>query len=530
MVSAISDRGAHFSMSRIVDFFVPLAASDEPIAIAAARALRISPTEIRDVRLLRRSLDARKAHALGHRLRVEVFLVGEPPAVARPAPTPRRWPSSTPRPRIVIVGSGPAGAWAALRLAEAGVPSTILERGKPVQARRHDLARLQRGCLDESSNYCFGEGGAGTYSDGKLYTRTRERGAVAQVLADFVRFGACATIAVESRPHIGSNRLPKVLSALRTFLEAREVCYRFSSQFAEIVARAGRICAVRTTAGDEIPADIVLLASGHSARDVYGWAARVGIALERKGSAVGVRLEHPQAVIDRVQYGAAAGDPRLPPAFYETSAVGEGRGVYSFCMCPGGFVVPAATEADGVVLNGVSLARRNSPHANAAIVVALSPADYGPAALGPLAGVELQRAIERAAFAMGGGGFRVPAQRLGDFLARRPSGSLPRVSYHPGALPGRIDEVFPGFITSALRAGLAAMTGKLRGFLHDDAVLLAAETRTSAPLRIVRDPKTRQSPSLTGLYPVGEGAGYAGGIVSSAIDGIRAAESILATV
>ena len=515
-------------MSRIVDLFVPLAATDEPIAIPAARALRISPTEIREARLLRRSLDARKAHALGYRLRVEIFLVGEAAAAPRSAPPPRPWPSATPKPRVVIVGSGPAGAWAALRLAEAGVPATILERGKPVQPRRHDLAGVQRGCLDENSNYCFGEGGAGTYSDGKLYTRTKDRAAVEPVLADLVRFGAPAAIAVESRPHVGSNRLPKVLSALRLFLEERGVSYRFSSRFSDIVVRAGKICAVRTAAGDEIAADLVLLASGHSARDVYAWAARAGIALERKGTAVGVRLEHPQPVIDRIQYGAAAGDPRLPPAFYETSALGEGRSVYSFCMCPGGFIVPAATEPDGVVVNGMSLSRRDSPHGNAAIVVAVAPADFGEEALGPLAGVEFQRRIERAAFVMGGGGFRVPAQRLRDFLARRPSDSLPRVSYHPGVVPGHIGEVFPAFVAGALRAGLEAMTRRLRGFLHDDAVLLAAETRTSAPLRIVRDPTSLQSPSLPGLYPLGEGAGHAGGIVSAAIDGARAAEAILA--
>jgi uncharacterized FAD-dependent dehydrogenase len=503
-------------MSRIVDLFVPLDAREEPIATRAARALRISPTEIR------------KARALGHRLRVEVYLVGEAPSAPRAVPPPRLWPSSTPKPRVVIVGSGPAGAWAALRLAEAGVPSTVLERGKPVQPRRHDLAGVQRGCLDEDSNYCFGEGGAGTYSDGKLYTRSKDRAAVERVLADLVRFGAPTAIEIEARPHVGSNRLPSVLSALRAFLEERGVSYRFSARFSDIVVRAGRICAVRTAAGDEIGADVVLLATGHSARDVYAWAARTGIALERKGSAVGVRLEHPQAIIDRIQYGPVAGDPRLPPAFYEMRASGNGRSVYSFCMCPGGFIVPAATEPDGVVVNGMSLSRRDSPYANAAIVVAVEPADYGESARGPLAGVDFQRRIERAAFAAGSGGFRVPAQRLRDFLAQRPSDSIPRVSYHPGAVPGQVDEVFPAFVTDALRAGLQTMTRSLRGFLDDDAVLLAAETRTSAPLRILRDPLSLQSPSLPGLYPLGEGAGHAGGIVSAAIDGTRAAEALLA--
>jgi uncharacterized protein len=514
-------------MSRIVEMFVPLDASDEPLAQVAARALRIAVEEIRAARVLRRSLDARKAHALGHRLRVEVFLDGELESSTIAEPRARSWPSSIPCPRVVIVGSGPAGTWAALRLAEAGVPSTILERGKPVQPRRRDIACAQRGQLDTESNYCFGEGGAGTYSDGKLYTRAKDRAAVERVLADLVRFGAPTEITVDSRPHVGSNRLPKVLSALRAFLESRGVDYRFSSAFAGIVARDGRVCGVRTSAGDELPADVVILASGHSARDVYRWAAGAGIALERKGSAVGVRMEHPQSVIDRMQYGRAARDPRLPAAFYEVRATAHDRGVYSFCMCPGGFIVPAATELDGLVVNGMSLSRRDSPHANAAMVVAVDAVDYGEASLGPLAGIDFQHRIEAAAFKAGGGVLRAPAQRLTDFLAKKASTRLPKTSYHPGVVAGCIDEIFPTFVTQALRDGLEVITRRMRGFLHEDAVLIAAETRTSAPVRIVRDRATMQSPTLAGLYPAGEGAGYAGGIVSSAIDGARVAEAIL---
>ena len=514
-------------MSRIVDVFVPLDASEEPLSSLISRTLGIPRAQLREIRVLRRSLDARKAHALGHRMRVEIFGKDEREPDRAPEPATEQWPSAIPRPRVVVVGSGPAGAWAALRLAEAGVPSTILERGKPVQPRRHDLASVQRGRLDTDSNYCFGEGGAGTYSDGKLYTRTKDRKAVDRVLADLVRFGAQPDIVVDSRPHVGSNRLPKVLTALRTFLESRGVNYRFSSVLAEVVAERGRVRGVRTSDGDEVPADVVILACGHSARDVYQWASGAGIALERKGIALGVRLEHPQPVIDRIQYGKAAGDERLPPAFYEVSATCADRGVYSFCMCPGGFIVPAATEPEGVVVNGMSLSRRDSPHANAAIVVELRPEDYGEASLGQLAGVEFQRRIERAAFAAGGGAFRAPAQRLADFLARRSSSSLPAVSYHPGVVAGPIDEIFPAFVTTALREGLEGIARRIRGFLHDDAVLVAAETRTSAPLRIVRDPVTLQSPSLSGLYPAGEGAGYAGGIVSAAIDGTRVAQAIL---
>jgi uncharacterized FAD-dependent dehydrogenase len=515
-------------MSRILDLFVPLDAPEKSLVEMVSRRLGIPSRDIGSLRLLRRSLDARKAHVLGHRLKIEAFLKHEQQNGSAAPVAEHGWPASISRPRVVVVGSGPAGSWAALRLAEAGVPSTILERGKSVQPRRRDLAGLQRGQLDPNSNYCFGEGGAGTYSDGKLYTRSKDRTEVARVLADLVRLGAPEEITVDSRPHIGSNRLPKVLSTLRHFLEERGVSYRFASVLSRIVARQGRIIGVEATDGSELPADIVIMACGHSARDVYRWTADAGVAIERKASAVGVRLEHPQSVIDRIQYGRAAGHPRLPPAFYQVSTEACGRGVYSFCMCPGGFIVPAATELDGVVVNGVSLSRRDSPYANAAMVVAVSPDDYGDAAAGPLAGIAFQRRIEQAAFAAGGGRFRAPAQRLVDFLARRASTSLPRSSYHPGTVSHPLDDIFPAFIVGSLREGLSDIGRRLRGFLHPDAVLVAAETRTSAPVRIVRDPKTLESPSLAGLYPVGEGAGYAGGIVSAAIDGARAAAAILA--
>lgn len=514
-------------MSKIVDVFIPLDATDEPLSSLVCRAYGMSSAEIGDIVVLRRSLDSRKAHRLGHRLRLEIFRKGENLSSPAMEQAPLAWPTSIPCPRVVIVGSGPAGSWAALRLAEAGVPSTILERGKPVQPRRHDLASLQRGQLVPNSNYCFGEGGAGTYSDGKLYTRAKDRSAVDRVLGDLIRFGAPSEIRIESRPHVGSNRLPKVLSALRVFLESRGVSYRFSSIFSEVVAHNGRVCAVRTDDGSEIPADIAILACGHSARDVYHWAASAGIALERKGSAIGVRLEHPQSVIDRIQYGKAAGHAKLPPAFYEVSATGVERGVYSFCMCPGGFIVPAATEPDGVVVNGMSLSRRDSPYANAAIVVALQPDDYGASSLGVLAGIACQRQIEQATFTAGGGSFKAPAQRLLDFLAQKPTSSLPTVSYHPGVVACRMDDIFPSFLTTSLRVGLKVIGSRMRGFLHEDAVLVAAETRTSSPVRIVRDPTSLESPSLSGLYPAGEGAGYAGGIVSAAIDGARIAQAIV---
>jgi uncharacterized protein len=513
-------------MSEVVDVFVPLEALEEPLQVLAARALGRRPEALGPVRVLRRSLDARKERRVGYQLRLEVAAPGETPA-ARPTRERRGWPAGVAQPRVVIVGSGPAGTWAALRLAEAGVPSTILERGKPVQPRRHDLASLQRGTLAPSSNYCFGEGGAGTYSDGKLYTRAKDRSGVAEVLADLVRFGAPEEIEIESRPHVGSNRLPKVLTALREHLEAAGVAYRFETALAGLRIEGGRVKAVRTQGGDELPADVVVQAVGHSARDVYDGMLADGVAIVRKDIALGVRIEHPQPAIDAIQYGKAAGHPRLPPAFYELAASGANRGVYSFCMCPGGWIVPAATESDGVVVNGMSLSRRDSPFANSGMVVAIAADDYGPAGAGPLAGVAFQRTVEQAAFRAGGGAFRAPAQRLADFLAGRPSSSLPRTSYRPGVVPARLEEVFPAFIAGALKEGLAGVVRRIPAFLHPDAILVATESRTSAPIRMPRDPSTLQSVSVAGLYPVGEGAGYAGGIVSAALDGARAAAAIL---
>jgi uncharacterized FAD-dependent dehydrogenase len=514
-------------VSETVDIFVPLDDADQPLEPAVERALGWARGSAGAVRVLRRSLDARKGRPMGYRVRAEATRAGDPPPAPEPAPPRPRWSAGRPIPRVVVVGAGPAGAWAALRLAEAGVPSLVLEQGKAVQPRRHDLAALTRGELVPRSNYCFGEGGAGTYSDGKLYTRAKDRAGVAAVVADLVRFGAPAEIAVESRPHVGSNRLPKVLTTLRDHLEGLGVRYRFEAEAAGIRVEGGRVRAVRLADGDEVEADAVVLAVGHSARAVYAWAAAAGVPLARKAIAVGVRIEHPQPLIDEIQYGRAAGHPKLPAAFYELAAQVNGRGVYSFCMCPGGWIVPAATEPDGVVTNGMSLSRRDSPFANAGLVVTVEAADFGPDAAGPLAGVEVQRAIERAAFRAGGGRFRAPAQRLGDFLAGRPSSSVGASSYRPGLAAGDVGGVFPPFVAEALRSGLRRIGERLPRFLAADAMLIAAETRTSAPVRILRDRATLQSPGVSGLYPAGEGAGYAGGIVSAALDGTEIAARIL---
>jgi uncharacterized protein len=542
-------------VTTLVDLFVPLDDLEAPLGVAAERALGWPRGTAIAVRVIRRALDARKGRPIGYRLRCEVSdHVGSPGdsssssgvhpedraggAARSPHPEPR-WSGAGPPPRVVVVGTGPAGTWVALRLAAAGVPVTMLDRGKPVQPRRADLAQLTRGRLDVDSNYCFGEGGAGTFSDGKLYTRSKDRPGIAAVLADLVRFGAPPEVEVEARPHVGSNRLPRVLTAIRAHLESTGVVYRFQSECVGLRSERGRVRAVRLAGGDEVPADRVVLATGHSARSAYEWMLAAGLAMERKAIAVGVRLEHPQPCIDRIQYGAAAGDPRLPPAFYELSApggVGGGsvddglahRGAYSFCMCPGGWIVPAATEPDGVVVNGMSLSKRDSPFANAGFVVPVTEADFGPQAAGPLAGVAFQRGIERAAFAAGGGAFRAPAQRLVDFLAARPSRSVEGSSYRPGLVPGDVRAFLPEGVVLSLREALAQLVRRVPGFLHPAAQLIGCETRTSAPVRILRDPTSLQSPSLAGVYPCGEGAGYAGGIVSAALDGVRVASRICA--
>lgn len=515
-----------------VDLFVPLDEVEAPLERVAERALGWARGSAFKVRAVRRSLDARKGRPIGYRIRCLVAANAEQAELLdREASPPDRaalrWPSGRPAPRVVIVGSGPAGTWAALRLLEGGVAATIIERGQPVQPRRHDLAAITRGRLNADSNYCFGEGGAGTYSDGKLYTRSKDREGVGQVLRDLVHFGAPPEIAIESRPHVGSNRLPKVLLALRDHLQKNGVTYRFGAELVKIRTDRGRVRAVGLRDGDELPADILILAVGHSARSVYELAHHAGIAMIRKPIAVGVRIEHPQRIINELQYGDAANDVRLPPAFYELSAKVGNRGVYSFCMCPGGWIVPAATEPDGVVVNGMSLSRRDSPYANAGLVVTVEAEDFGPDGDGPLAGVGFQRRIERAAFDVGGGLFRAPAQRLPDLLANRPSTTVGSASYRPGLLPADLRSVFPAWLVDSLRDGLKTIGSRLPGFLHPDALLIGCETRTSAPVRFLRDAVSLQSPSCEGLYPVGEGAGYAGGIVSAALDGARAARRIL---
>jgi len=433
----------------------------------------------------------------------------------------------------VIIGGGPAGLFCAYQLARAGVASIVLDRGKPVQARRRDLRGLTRyGRVDPDSNYCFGEGGAGTYSDGKLYTRAHKRGDVRDVIEILTVHGAPPEILVDARPHIGSNKLPRVVTALRERLTGLGVEFRFGARVTGLRVEGGRVRGVTLAAGEDLDADEVVIAAGHSARDVFAIAASAGLRLEAKPFALGVRIEHPQPLIDRIQYGRAAGHARLPAAAYRLAHTPpDGRGVFSFCMCPGGWVVPAATETDGVVVNGMSLSRRDSPYANSGIVVSVEVADLPGAGADPLAGVEVQRAVERAAAVAGGGMLRAPATRVMDFLAGRGSTTVPATSYEPGLAAGDVSEVLAASgleLGARLRDALGVFDRQLRGFASEDAVLIGVESRTSSPVRVLRDPVTLCSVTVAGAYPTGEGAGYAGGIVSAALDGIRVARAIIA--
>ncbi|HEY4057353.1 MAG TPA: NAD(P)/FAD-dependent oxidoreductase [Kofleriaceae bacterium] len=499
---------------------------DSPAALTQrlAKQLEVSTAALPPIELRKRSIDARRG-----RVKFHLVVGSKLPDASVGGPLPKET-SGEP---VIIVGAGPAGIFCAYELARGGVPSVILDRGKQVQARRRDLKGLtQHGVVDPDSNYCYGEGGAGTYSDGKLYTRSHKRGDVRDVIEVLALHGAPSDILVDARPHIGSNKLPKVITALRERLASVGSEIRFGARVTELVVRDGAAIGVRTADGGEVIGRAVVLATGHSAKDVHTFLESAGVRLEAKPFAMGVRIEHPQPLIDRIQYGRAAGHVRLPAAPYRLAFTpDDGRGAFSFCMCPGGWIVPASTEPDGVVVNGMSLSRRDSPYANSGLVVGIEVKDYERLGLkGPHAGVELQRKLERATAVAGGGELRAPATRATDFVRGKASSTVPATSYQPGLLATDIAEVLDVTgvpIAQRLREALQHFDRQMRGYLTEEAVLVGVESRTSSPLRVPRDSERLVSPDLRALYPCAEGAGYAGGIVSAALDGIRVARAIL---
>jgi uncharacterized FAD-dependent dehydrogenase len=515
-------------MSRTVDIERPLSEPEPPQAggpghsealrAALAAAGEAVPADAH-VRLLLNSVDLRRRRSPVRRLRIAISSAGY-----------RGWaPSAAPaRGDVLIVGAGPAGTFAALEAVALGLRPIIVERGKPVRPRRADLQSLTtRGELQSDSNYCFGEGGAGTFSDGKLYTRVKDKAGVRQVLETLVHFGAPARILSDAHPHVGSNRLPPVLVALREWLEAQGAEYHWETRVERLIVEHGRVVGVGCAGGAELRGAAVLLCTGHSATDIYQMVVDQGVATEVKSFAVGVRVEHPQGWLDARQHRGVECAASLPAASYSLACQVDGLGVYSFCMCPGGYIVPAATDPGALVVNGMSLAKRGSPFANSGLVVTVDPAAMrawaqaeGQALDDPLLGLAFRRHIETAGYRLGGGDFVAPAQRVTDVLAERLSSSLPETSYRRGVVAAPVLSMFPAGLAEALRQALPLLDAKLPGLLSEQGVFVGCETRTSSPLRIGRG-ADRASLSHPGLYPVGEGAGYAGGIVSAAIDGIE---------
>lgn len=502
----------------------PRAASDpESVRRESARLLGIPPSAVNDLRVVRKSIDARKRNVQVN-LAVKVA-TGDTGKVWTYQPKEyRELPDDAPR--VVIVGAGPAGLFAALRAIELGMRPIVLERGKDVDSRRLDLAAISRtGTVDPDSNYCFGEGGAGAYSDGKLYTRSKKRGNVDEVLQILHQHGASESILVDSHPHIGSDKLPGVIRNIRETIKAAGGEVRFQTTVTGLIIEDDEVKGVRLKDGGELDGPVIL-ATGHSARDVYRFLKAQGVAVEPKGLAIGVRLEHPQELIDILQYHSPEGRGRwLPAAEYNFVTQADGRGVYSFCMCPGGVIVPSMTGPEQSVVNGMSASARASQWANSAMVVELHPGDIkGFEQYGELEMLELQESLERK-FYEETKSTRAPAQRMDDFMNGRLSSSFPRTSYAPGLKSARLDQLLPSEISGRLKSGFADFNRKCPGFMTNEAVMVGLESRTSSPVRIPRDRETYSHVDMKGLYPAGEGAGYAGGIVSAAIDGQRCAEA-----
>lgn len=486
-------------------------------------------SEEEHIQIMRRSIDARQRQI---KINLRIAAGSQPISQEYVEYEPREWDVRS-CPQVLIVGAGPAGLFAALKAIENGLKPIILERGKDVRSRRRDLAAINKEhTVNPESNYCFGEGGAGTYSDGKLYTRSKKRGSVRRVFEILVAHGAPQEILIEAHPHIGTNKLPKIVTALRETIIAAGGEVRFDSKVTDFRLDGDSISGVTIADGTKLEGIATILATGHSARDIFHLCQQRNILIEAKPFALGVRVEHPQQLIDQIQYKCADRGPYLPASSYgvvaQTQHQKTERGVFSFCMCPGGFIVPAATAPGEVVVNGMSPSRRDSKYANSGIVVAVELDDIPEFAKhGPLAALEFQAAVERNAWLHGGQTQQAPAQRLVDFVDGKVSSLLNDTSYQPGLTSVQMSEVLPEFIANRLRQGFKAFGKKMNGYLTNDAQIVGVESRTSSPVRIPRDERTLAHPQIKNLYPCGEGAGYAGGIASAAMDGEKVMEAVV---
>jgi len=487
-----------------------------------AQKLKVEPHRIKGYHIRKRSIDAR-SRAVLYRTRV-VFFIDEEPVTESFSSTLQQVKEGKP---VIIIGAGPAGLFAAYRCLERGLKPIVVERGKAVRDRRRDLAKINReGIVNPDSNYCHGEGGAGTYSDGKLYTRSNKRGDVNKVLSIFVEHGADQDILIDARPHIGTNKLPHIIEDMRNRILEMGGEVHFDTKVVDITEQFGQVSGVKTADSKSFEAEHIIVATGHSARDIYELFRSKNWLLESKPFALGVRIEHPQEIIDKAQYHCSTRHENLPPAYYSLVEQVYDRGVFSFCMCPGGIIAPCATEHNEIVVNGWSPSKRNNPHANSGTVIQINLEDVPDAATNPFALLEFQRQIEQQAFQLGGGNLVAPAQRMVDFVENRVSRDLPENSYKPGTRSVDLNEVLPNFVHQALRGALPIFGKKMRGYYTNEAILVGVESRTSSPIRIPRDKETLQHPQVKGLYPCAEGAGYAGGIVSAAIDGINCVDAI----
>jgi uncharacterized FAD-dependent dehydrogenase len=503
----------------------PEAAADDKMVKKIACSLSgVDQSSATAIRVIRKSIDARKKN-IRVNLTVEVcWGEGDQAPLIKPF-HPENVSSGK---EIIIVGAGPAGLFAALRLIELGLRPVIIERGKDVSSRKKDIARISREQLvDPDSNYCFGEGGAGTFSDGKLYTRSKKRGDNIRVLELLCLHGANENILYEAHPHLGTDKLPAVISLIKKTITDSGGIFLLQKKVVDFIIDGDSISGVVTSDNEKFRSSCVILAAGHSARDIYQICDNRKIELEMKPFAVGVRAEHPQALIDKIQYHGNSRGNYLPAASYNLVKQIDGRGVYSFCMCPGGFIVPSATSQEEIVVNGMSPSGRNSPYANSGIVVEIKPDDLKKySKFKELAGIEFQKELEKRAWKNGGCTQHAPAQRLADFVSGISSASLPDVSYFPGVTSSPLYDWLPGFVGKRLREGFRMFGSVMRGYLSNEAVILGVESRTSSPVRIPRHPEKMNHIRISGLYPCGEGSGYAGGIVSSAVDGIRAADAV----